>query len=102
MNYYLEDPPGGMLPDIKGLKLSQIKTPAKTILLVEETELTLNDGIFIPTGFETYFQKEYPCKHGGGMHLLLCDGHVERIDKLGLLKLIKADADYFRPELTKD
>jgi len=94
MNYYLE-----YAYDVLGLKLTAIKNPAETILLLEETELTLNDGCFVPSGFENYFSKEYPCKHAEGTHVLLCDGHVERIDKVRLLKLIKADSEYFRPEV---
>ncbi len=97
MNCHLEHPE--QAPDAVGIRLSRINNAAKTILLIEETELTLNDGSFLPRGFENYFSKEYPSKHADGTHLLMCDGHVEWIDKVRLLKLIRADSDYFRPEV---
>lgn len=98
MNYRLEDPPGGQTVDIIGLKLSQIKNPAEIILLVEETELTINDGCFIVTGQENDIP-DLALKHADGGHLLFCDGHIGWIHKVELLKLMNADSAHFRPEL---
>jgi prepilin-type N-terminal cleavage/methylation domain-containing protein/prepilin-type processing-associated H-X9-DG protein len=97
MNYYLEDPPGGQAADIKGLQLSRIKHDVDTILLVDESELTLNDGLFLPTGHENDIP-DLLLKHSGGGNVGFCDGHVKWIDKKRLLKMMNADSDNFRPD----
>ena len=97
MNYFLEDPPGGQNKDIKGLKLSQIKRDAKTILLVDESEKTLNDGLFLPTGHENDIP-DLHLKHTGGGNISFCDGHVSWIEKGKLLKIMNANSDYWRPD----
>ncbi len=98
MNYYVEFPPGGVSADIIGIKLSEVKNRARTILLLEESELTVNDGSFNPTSFEKD-AAVLGLKHSEGGHLLLCDGHVAWMEKARLRKLIDADSEYFRPDL---
>ncbi len=98
MNYFLEDPPGGQTADIKGLKLSQIRSEASKILLVDESEMTLNDGLFLPTGHENDIP-DLHLKHTGGGNIAFCDGHVSWIEKKRLLSIMNANSDYWRPEL---
>ncbi len=97
MNYYLEDPPGGTQKDIKGLKLSQIRHDAKTVLLVDESEQTLNDGLFLPTGHENDVP-DLHLKHAGGGNLAFCDGHVQWMNGERLLDIMNADSEYWRPD----
>lgn len=97
MNYFLEDPPGGQQPDIKGLKLSQIRFDSRTILLVDESELTLNDGLFLPTGHENDIQ-DLHLKHTGGGNISFCDGHVSWIEKKRLLDIMNANSEYWLPD----
>ncbi|UCD59254.1 MAG: DUF1559 domain-containing protein [Candidatus Hydrogenedentota bacterium] len=98
MNYFLEDPPGGQSKDIKGLKLSQIRHDAKTILLVDESEKTLNDGLFLPTGHENDIP-DLHLKHTGGGNLAFCDGHIRWIEKKRLLSLMNQNSYAWRPDL---
>lgn len=97
MNYWLEDPPGGQQKDIKGLKLSQIRSDSRTILLVDESEQTLNDGLFLPTGHENDVPNLH-LKHAGGGNISFCDGHVAWIEGGKLLKIMTADSEYWRPD----
>jgi len=98
MNYHLEDPPGGTEPEIIAMKLSSIKNPAEIILLVEETELTINDGCFIVTGHENDVE-DLGLRHSDGGHLLFCDGRVGWIHKVELLDLMNADSTHFVPDI---
>ncbi len=97
MNSWLEifDPD---LPYTISIRLAAIKNSARTVLLVEESELTINDGWFIPTGRENDVL-DLALKHSDGGHLLFCDGHIGWIHKSDLLELMNNNADYFRPEL---
>lgn len=97
MNYYLEDPPGGQTKDIKGLKLSQIRNDSKTILMVDESEETINDGLFLPTGHENDVPNLH-LKHAGGGNLSFCDGHVAWMNGERLLSYMNSDSEYWRPD----
>jgi prepilin-type N-terminal cleavage/methylation domain-containing protein/prepilin-type processing-associated H-X9-DG protein len=101
MNALLDQTKGGDFsppaPHRVGIQLSRIKRPPETILLVDESELTLNDGRFVPTGSENDIP-DLHLKHANGGDLLFCDGHVEWIDKKKLKSLMNRTQDYFDPE----
>jgi prepilin-type N-terminal cleavage/methylation domain-containing protein/prepilin-type processing-associated H-X9-DG protein len=96
MNYYLQNPPGSAIESC--MKLSQIRHDATTILLVDESEQTLNDGLFLPTGHENAVP-DLHLKHAGGGNLAFCDGHITWINGDRLKKIMTADSDYWRPDL---
>jgi prepilin-type N-terminal cleavage/methylation domain-containing protein/prepilin-type processing-associated H-X9-DG protein len=81
----------------EGIQLGRITYPGHTILLVDESELTLNDGRFVPDGVENDIP-DLLLKHTGGGNLLLCDGHVSWMEKKRLLNLMDAGSDWFIPE----
>jgi len=78
-------------------KLSQIRHDANTILLVDESEQTLNDGLFLPTGHENDVP-DLHLKHAGGGNMAFCDGHVEWIEGKRLLKIMNANSEYWLPD----
>ena len=81
----------------EGIKLSQIKNAAKKVLLVDESDETVNDGSFIPTGHENDV-RILSLRHSGGTHLLFCDGHVAWIDGEQLLQIMnRNDPEWFDP-----
>jgi prepilin-type N-terminal cleavage/methylation domain-containing protein/prepilin-type processing-associated H-X9-DG protein len=96
MNFYL-DVPASHSPDRVGIKVTRIKHPPNTIMLVDESELTLNDGTFWHRGVELEVP-DLHLKHLGGGNLAFCDGHVEWIQKDRLLQLMKKDSDAFYPD----
>ena len=78
MNSNLNVPPGSGTNNV-GFNINRIKNPSRTILLVDESEMTLNDGLFLPTGHENQISGDdlrYWLKHNGGANLAFCDGHV--------------------------
>jgi prepilin-type N-terminal cleavage/methylation domain-containing protein/prepilin-type processing-associated H-X9-DG protein len=79
-----------------GIQLSRIRRPPGTILLIDESELTLNDGRFVPTGAENDLP-DLLLKHSGGGNLLFCDGHVRWINGTRLLDLMNRSSEYFDP-----
>jgi prepilin-type N-terminal cleavage/methylation domain-containing protein/prepilin-type processing-associated H-X9-DG protein len=87
------DPPD---PDRIGMQVSRIKRSAQTILLVDESELTLNDGRFVATGVENGIP-DLMLKHAGGGNLLFCDAHVRWIEGGRLLDLMGNASEYFDP-----
>ncbi len=97
MNWHLE--PGALI----GVKLSEVKTPARTVLLVDESEMTLNDGCFIPTGSENDVRNpDTWLKHSGGTNLLFCDGHLDWIQSQQLLQIMdRDDPQWFDPFVEK-
>ncbi len=93
MNYGMDQDGSGMI----GIKLSQIKNAAKKVLLVDESDETVNDGMFIPTGHEGGFRIP-SLRHARGTHLLFCDGHVAWIDGEQLLQIMnRNDPESFDP-----
>lgn len=80
-----------------GIQLSRIKRPPHTVLLVDESELTLNDGRFVPTGAENDVP-DLLLKHSGGGNILFCDGHVKWIEKKRLLQIMNKNSDSFSPD----
>ena len=95
MNFYLDVPASHDLYRI-GITLSRIRHPAETIMLVDESELTLNDGTFWHQGVELDVPRLL-LKHSGGGNLAFCDGHVRWIEKDKLMRLMNRDADAFYP-----
>jgi prepilin-type N-terminal cleavage/methylation domain-containing protein/prepilin-type processing-associated H-X9-DG protein len=104
MNYLMEQEPGGTRVDMKGLKLTQIKRAAQKVLVVDESELTINDGLFLPWGHENDVAlREFHLKHSGGANLVFCDGHFGWMEKKRFLNILsegsQAQKDYFDPTL---
>jgi prepilin-type N-terminal cleavage/methylation domain-containing protein/prepilin-type processing-associated H-X9-DG protein len=97
VNFYLDVPPTHGPPRV-GTKLSRIKRPPGTIMLVEESELTLNDSTFWHRGVGCELSApDLQLKHFGGGHLAFCDGHVEWIHKDKLRNMMTEDSDAFYP-----
>jgi len=96
MNFYLDDPPSHSA-DRVGMKISRIRRPSETIMLVDESELTLNDGTFWHQGVELTVPDLF-LKHCGGGNLAFCDGHVEWIESARLRKLMSRDSLAFYPD----
>ncbi len=94
MNYFLQNPPGQTISSY--MKLSQIKKDSQTVLLVDESELTLNDGLFLPTGHELAIP-DLLLKHTGGGNISFCDGHVQWIEKKRLRDIMSANSEYWDP-----
>jgi prepilin-type N-terminal cleavage/methylation domain-containing protein/prepilin-type processing-associated H-X9-DG protein len=74
----------------QGVKLSMIKNPSDTIMLVDEDGSTLNDGHFMP---HSNFDVLTP-NHTGGGNLTFCDFHAEWMQKKELDKYLNRP-DYF-------
>jgi len=105
MNYLLDDlaENGGhqaQVSDMMGLKLEQIKRASEKVLLIDESELTINDGWFVPEGHENDVSvQQFHLKHSGGANMAFCDGHFGWIEKKRFLAIIGRTApEYFRPE----
>jgi prepilin-type N-terminal cleavage/methylation domain-containing protein/prepilin-type processing-associated H-X9-DG protein len=96
MNYYLDVPASQEAYRI-GIRLSRIKRPTMTIMLVDESDLTVNDGTFWHQGVELTVP-DLQLKHAGGGNLAFCDGHVEWVQKDRLLQMMKKDSDAFYPD----
>ena len=79
-----------------GIQISRIRIPSKTILLVDESELTLNDGRFVPDGVENDVP-DLMLKHSGGGNLLRCDGSVAWVEKGRFLEIMNKNSDWFDP-----
>jgi len=91
MNCYLESFQGtdtwtGEL----GVRLTQIKNTSRTIMLVDETGESCNDGHFMPhSNFDVLTSD-----HNGGGNLTFCDFHAAWMRKDELVKYLEK-ADYF-------
>jgi prepilin-type N-terminal cleavage/methylation domain-containing protein/prepilin-type processing-associated H-X9-DG protein len=97
MNSHL-DLPG--YPDDRriGIQIGRVRLPGKTILLVDESDQTLNDGRFVPNGVENSVStQDWMLKHSGGANLLFCDGSVRWIEKNRFRKLMEKNSDWFDP-----
>ena len=97
MNSHLDLP--GYPNDARiGIQLSRIRIPSRTILLIDESDQTLNDGRFVPTGAENDVAlQDWLLKHGSGANLLFCDGSVRRIEKKRFLGIMDANSEWFDP-----
>lgn len=96
MNFYL-DVPADHSANRVGIQLSRIKRPTETIMLVDESDLTINDGTFWHLGVELTVP-DLLLKHCGGGNLAFCDGHVSWIEKDRLRDMMSGDADAFYPD----
>jgi len=76
-----------------GIQVGRIRNPSKTILLLDESELKLNDGRFVPPGEAPYLE----IKHSGGANLLFCDASVRWIRKETFEKMMQKDAGCWDP-----
>jgi len=100
MNWLLDQTRNGAFdppePHRIGMQASKIRRPPSTIFLVDESELTLNDGRFVATGAENDVAN-LQLKHTGGGNLLFCDAHCEWMEKNKLLKYMNEASEYFDP-----
>jgi len=95
MNYYLDVPPSQGANRI-GIQLSRIKRTSGTIMLVDESDLTVNDGTFWHLGVELTVP-DLLLKHCGGGNLAFCDGHVAWIQGTKLREMMSKDSNAFYP-----
>ena len=86
MNCFLEENRGGvLLPGPEGVRLSMIRNPSRTIMLVDESGYSLNDGHFMPqSNFDVGTEI-----HTGGGNLAFCDGRAAWIPKAELDKRLR-------------
>jgi len=70
-----------------GIQVGRIRSPSRKILLLDESELKLNDGRFVPPGEAPYLE----VKHCNGGSLLFCDGSVRWIQKDTFVKMMQGD-----------
>jgi prepilin-type N-terminal cleavage/methylation domain-containing protein/prepilin-type processing-associated H-X9-DG protein len=96
MNFYL-DVPASHDPYRIGIKLPSINRPSSTIMLVDESEATINDGTFWHRGVELEVS-DLLLKHCGGGNLTFCDGHVAWVEKKRLLGMMSNDSEAFYPD----
>lgn len=76
-----------------GIQISRIRTPSRTILLLDESELKLNDGRFVPPGEAPYLM----IKHSDGGNLLFCDASVKWIGQETFMKMIQSESGCWDP-----
>jgi prepilin-type processing-associated H-X9-DG protein len=81
---------------LTGIKITKLKNPSRTVLFVDESDSTLNDGYFDPTGEENK-SPELHLKHRNGGNVAFCDGHVEWIEKEKFLKVMDPKGLWFSP-----
>ncbi len=94
MNCRLDvSPEGG---GVTGMKLTNIRYDSRTILLVDESDLTLDDGSFDPSGPENK-SPELHAKHRGGGNIAFCDGHAARLEKQKLVEIMGSKSAFFSP-----
>jgi len=96
MNFYLDVPPSHSA-DRVGVKLSRIKRASGTIMLVDESDLTVNDGTFWHEGVEATVT-ELHLKHAGGGNLAFCDGHVAWIRGDRFREMMSKNSNDFYPD----
>ncbi len=102
MNSHLNIPPDSSGTNNVGYNISRIKNSTKTVLLVDESEMTLNDGLFLPTGHENDVRDEaslrFWLKHSGGANIAFCDGHIGWIERKAFLAILdRNDPRWFDP-----
>jgi prepilin-type N-terminal cleavage/methylation domain-containing protein len=91
MNCFLEENPGGgLLPGPEGVRLTQIRNPSRTIMLVDETGHSCNDGHFMPQSDFDVMTED----HTGGGNLAFCDGRGAWLPRAELDKRLR-DLDQF-------
>jgi prepilin-type N-terminal cleavage/methylation domain-containing protein/prepilin-type processing-associated H-X9-DG protein len=96
MNFYLDVPASHDAYRI-GIQMVRIKRPSETIMLVDESDETVNDGTFWHRGVELDVS-DLILKHSGGGNLAFCDGHVRWIQQDRLFKMMSRDSDAFYPD----
>ena len=96
MNFYLDVPASHDLYRI-GIQMVRIKRVSETIMLVDESDSTVNDGTFWHRGVELDVPALH-LKHSGGGNLAFCDGHVSWIQGDRLLRMMSRDSDAFYPD----
>jgi len=102
MNAGLNIPPHSSGTNNLGTRITQIKNTSRTVLLVDESEMTLNDGLFLPQGHENDVRDEASLrswlKHNGGANIAFCDGHIGWVERKLFLKILDAnDPRWFDP-----
>jgi len=89
LNCFLEEAEGGGYVG-EGVNISRIKNTSNTIMLVDESGYSCNDGHFMPqSNFDVGTEI-----HGGGGNLAFCDFHASWIDKKQLDKYLRS-LDFF-------
>lgn len=81
---------------VVGTEVPEMPHASRTILLVDESELTLNDGSFDPSGVENK-SPELHAKHAGGGNIAFCDGHVAWLEKQKLVEIMGPKSAFFSP-----
>ncbi len=81
---------------VTGMGIRQLKDPSRTVLFVDESDSTLNDGYFDPTKQENK-SPEIHLKHHDGGNVAFCDGHVECMEREKFLKMMDAKGPGFSP-----
>jgi len=76
-----------------GIQLVRINGSSRKILLLDESELKLNDGRFVPPGEAPYLM----VKHADGGNLLFCDGSARWIGKETFMKKLETDSGSWDP-----
>lgn len=76
-----------------GIQVGRIRRPSGTILLLDESELKLNDGRFVPPGEATYLM----VKHCGGGNLLFCDGSAKWIVRKTFMNMMESQTEFWHP-----
>jgi prepilin-type N-terminal cleavage/methylation domain-containing protein/prepilin-type processing-associated H-X9-DG protein len=76
-----------------GIQIVRINKSSRKILLLDESELKLNDGRFVPPGEATYLM----IKHADGGNVLFCDGSVRWIGRESFMKMLETDSGSWDP-----
>jgi prepilin-type N-terminal cleavage/methylation domain-containing protein/prepilin-type processing-associated H-X9-DG protein len=87
------------VPSMLGIKISEIRSDARKVLLVDEPETTINDGWFVPNGHENQVSNMSAwLKHADGANIAFCDGHIRFMHGEELKPIMsRTDDQYFHP-----